>query len=435
MDDRQMRLLVVLSGATIAAALIYLLLPGAQDDPPWDRRATEPVWSLDANQVVALTVKQSNKDTLTIQKQGEDWVMVSPVKEPADPLRVEAVLKRLAKVDRGVPIDGEQLASLGLANPPAGQVEVTLASGASLSLDLGQPAPVGWQTYARAPSGAIVAVAGHFEKDVLLDPWTFRDASVFDFDPKEFSGMQMQSPGGLMTVRRDSGDLFWLVGTPAIEGAAPIDFGRGDGPAIENLVLTLLDLRLDAFMDNAAPGGIDAPQHRVAVELRDGTVHEARFGAELPMGRLVQAPDGSQGSILQERLAFLDMGPTDLADSKAFPTSSSRTRRIEVSIDGRQTELVTDGAGWSATGVEQAVGPRLYRAVQTAGIDRQVRFEGQDLGEVTGRVRAHMGADEVRLVELGRVVGRSRLARDVSGGPIYAVPEAEVQAIVSLLPE
>lgn len=433
MDERQVRLLVVLSAATIAVALVYLLVPRNTADPAWDRQATVPVWRIDAEDVVALTVAQPGDKTLALVKQGDRWMLERPVAEPADPKRVEAALRRLAKIDLGVPIDGESADALGLGDPPMGRIEVRLQDGSSHSLDVGGVAPVGWQTYARTDGGELVAVSGHLDRDVLLDPWTFRNAAVFSFEPAEFDGLSLASPGGTLEVRRDAGDLFWLTATPA--GAEPIHFGRASSADVENLVLTLLDLRLDTFLDNAAPDGIQDPAHQIAVRSRGGQTQVARFGAELPMGRLVQTARSSQGSILPERLAFLDMGPTDLADRYAFPLASSRIERIEVSLGGRATVLTPTVDGWRATGLDAQRADALYRAVRGASVDRGVAMPTDLSFRVEGRVKAHLGADAVRLVEIGQEIGGHRLARDVSGGPPYAVLAREITAIAGLLPQ
>jgi len=425
MDERQVRLLVVLSAATLMVGLVYLLVPRRTPDPPWDAQATVPVWDLNPEQVTGLRVEQPERDVLDVSKQGQDWILRSPVEQPADPLRVQAALEALARLDLGVPVgESESPEALGLGDPPRGRVQISLTGGRTLELELGHAAPVGWQTYARTPQGELVAVRGQLDRDVLTDPWSFRDASVFDFDASQLAGIALHAPQGTLSVTRDRGDLFWLQG-----------YGRADPGDVENLVLTALDLRLDTFMDNAAPDGITDPDHRLVVTLRDGTMHEARFGPELPMGRLVQTPSGSQGTILADRLAFLGMGPTDLLDPRAFPIRSNRIERIIVAVDDRSAELTGGESGWRAAGLPQEQAAQLYQVLRRTPIDHAATDLPQELPRVTGRVRAWLGSDQVRLVELGPVQGELRLARDASGGPVYAIPEQAVQRIVDLLPQ
>ena len=168
--------------------------------------------------------------------------------------------------------------------------------------------------------------------------------------------------------------------------------------------------------------------------LRDGTEQEARFGAELPMGRLVQTAHGNQGTILPERLAFLSMGPTDLLDPRAFPVRSSRVERIVFALGGQSAELTGGEEGWRANGLAEDQAVALYQAIRLTPVDHAATDLPEALPQVEGRVRAWLGSDQVRLVELGPVRGEVRLAKDASGGPVYAIPEASIQELVRLLP-
>lgn len=425
MDERQIRLLVVLSAATLAVGLVYLLAPRRTVDPPWDEQATVEIWELEPDQIVGLRVEPASGPILDARKVDEGWQLREPVQQEADEVRIEAALEALTRIDKGVPLsDGDGPEALGLGELPKARITLTLTNGRSVTLDVGNAAPVGWQTYAKAPSGELVAVRGQLDQDVLIDARLFRDAHVFDFDVSKFDAVVLQSPQGVLEVTRDEGDLFWLEG-----------YGRADPQATENLVLEAYNLRLDGFMDGVAPEGISAPEYSLTLRQRDGVVHTARFGEVLPMGRLVQTAVGTTGTINPERLAFLRQGPTDLLDKRAFPIRSERVERIAVSIDGRSTEIVGREGNWAARGVPQEQVQSLYRGVYAAGIDLEASDLPDNLPGSTGRVQAWLGADQVRIVELGPVRGDVRLARDVSGGGVYAVKEADIQAIAALLPE
>lgn len=421
MDDRQVRLLMVLSAAVVAIGLVYWLVPERGADPAWDHAATVPVWQVDVDAVESLVVEQPDRPRLEVVRAGAGWRLVEPSDEPADRLRVDAALKALARIDLGVPIDGEP-GDLGLGDPPRGRITVRHRGGRTETLDVGDAAPVGWQTYARTADGSVVAVAGHLDQDVVIDPYRFRDASVFRFDPTGVVRVELHSPAGVLDVVRHDDATWWLAG-----------YGRADLTALDDLVLTLLDLRLDTFLDQAAPDGITEPKHRVVVGMADGSAVEARFGDDLPMGRLVQAASGAQGSILPERLAFLDQGPTDLGDVRAFPVTGQRVDRIEIVIDDRVAEMTGGDGAWTTRGLTGGQGAALFEALRRAGID-QFGSEAPELGASSGRVTIHEGAGRTRIVELGRVVDGARLAQDASGGRVYRVPEAEVAAIKERMP-
>lgn len=420
MDDRQTRLLVVLAAAVLAIGLVYWLAPRGRD-PAWDASATVTVWALEPETVSALTIEQPGKEPMIARKSDEGWKLASPVEGLADAARIEAALSTLASLDKAIPVTDTPPEELGLGDPPRAHVTLVRGGGQELSLDLGDAAPVGWQTYVRTPDGEIAVVPVLFDKDVMTDPWSFRDAGVFRFPPGEVARAELHSPHGTLVVSRDDADLWWLEG-----------YGRADLSAIDNLFLSLLELRLDQFLDGAIQGSISEPEYRIVVGLRDGTTLEARIGDELPYGRLVLASTGAVGTILTERLALLDQGPTDLADRFAFPVRGSRVDRVQISLEGHQVDFEGGEGRWHAAGRSPADGLALFEALRRVTVD--VGAEAPEaLAEVVGRVRIHEGDARVRTIEIGPARGGVRFVRDLAGGPVQVVDEAAIQTVLERL--
>jgi hypothetical protein len=428
LDDRQVRLLVVLSAMVAAVGLLYAFVPRRSGELPWDDQATQAVWSLDPELVEELTVVVGDGAPAVVRRDGARWSLVSPESREADPRRVASVLDALARLDAAVPIRDSAASELGLGEPPRGSIRLALRGGARLSLDVGDEAPVGWKTYVRTTDGALAAVPGHLAHDLLLPPSAFREASLLRYPLAEVRAAELHSPRGTLRVSRDDGGSWWLEG-----------WGRADLQAVDNLFVSLLDLRVDAFYEHLAPDGIAEPRHRAVVELRDGARLEARFGDQLPMGRLAQTAAGDIGTIQAQYLALLDQGPTDLLDRHAFPLRDGRIARVEVAIDGRQATVEGGEGSWRAAGLSSSDAERLLDALDRAGLDLPPREPVLELGPPTGRVRIHhapdpSGAARVRLIELGPSVDGARRIRDASGGPITTVPERQIQAILDRLP-
>lgn len=423
MDDRQVRLLVVLAAVVAMVGLIYVLAPRTSPEAPWDAAASHSVWSFSSEQVVLFTLQVRGESELVVRREGSGWIMVEPDERPADTRRVERALSTLADLELAVPLPDADPGELGL-DEPHGRVRIGLASGQELTLDIGDEAPVGWQTYARTADGTLVALPGHLSQDVLLEPSAFRESSVLRYALDQVRAAELHSPGGTLRVSRDSGGDWWLEG-----------WGRADPRGLDNLFVSLLDLRVDAFVDHLAPDGIDDPRHRVVVELAGGERLEARFGDQLPMGRLTQTASGGVGVVRPELLALLDQGPTDLLDQHAFPVRSDRIERIVIAIDEGAATLHHDQGRWRASGLDTTQANQLLEALDQAAMDLPPTDPFDQIGAITGRVRIHYGDDRARLIELGTLDGGERRIRDASGGPITTVPEPHIQKVIERLPD
>jgi len=422
-DERQIRLLVVLSAMVIVVGLLYALVPRRTGELPWDEAATVPIWSFQTDQVVELAVTVADGPTARVRRDERGWQLVEPEQRPADPRRIEGVLRALAQIELGVPIVESSAPDLGLGEPPRGRVQVVLRSGRSLSLALGDEAPVGWRTYARAPDDSLVAISGHLADDVLLPPTSFRKGDVLSYPLASVAAAELHSPAGSLRVARDGSGEWWVEG-----------WGRADLRAVDNLFVSLLDLRVASFADHLVQGDLDDPRHRVVVELIDGERVEARFGDTLPMGRLVRTSSGDFGLVPPEFLALLDQGPSDLLDRHAFPLRRDGVDRVEVSIDGQRATLEGGQGSWRAAGLSPAGAQRLFEALDRAGTELPPREPLAELGPISGRARIHSGGDKVRLIELGAVEGGMRRIRDASGGPITTLAEPQITRIKDQMP-
>jgi hypothetical protein len=105
------------------------------------------LWTLDDSQIQTVSVKRGDQ-VAGVQRSGDDWTL-SPSGEPADRLRVNSLIFRLASIKAtyrltNPPSDSE----LGLAAPPL-VTTITLASGETHTLTLGGKAPAESGTYAR----------------------------------------------------------------------------------------------------------------------------------------------------------------------------------------------------------------------------------------------------------------------------------------------
>lgn len=411
MHESQLRWMIGLS-LTVLALVAALSWSDPDAPDPADPDATRIVWELPDLAAVTRIEREVKGETLTLVRDAAGWRMESPDQAEADSDIVERFLDDLRELDRGVPVDvgTTPAADFGLGDPPAARVKLTLADGVKEAV-YGDPAPVGYRTYARDQEGAVVAVGGRSE--LLFQPASaFRDHHVLRLDPAQVRKVTLDHEGHHLAVS-GVGTRWWVEG-----------FTRADPDRVDDLVMGLLDLRFDRVMDLGGP--VADPRAVVTIELADGTVHTLRVGERTPMGDVVDGPTAS-GFVFPESLALLAMGPTDLGDRRAFPLDPERATRVQV-VQGDVTwEATRDGMVWRSADRDDAA--TLARVTALAQASIAYRMEPvEPPSPVEATVLVWVGEDR-QTIELGPVVDGFRAAVDVGGGAPYRVREAELAAL------
>jgi hypothetical protein len=134
----------------LGAYVYYGAPPASPAGPTPAAKATDPqleLWTLDESQIQAVSVRRGGQEA-GVQRAGEDW-QLTPSGEPADRLRVNSLVLRLASVRatyRVASVSNE--AEFGLAAPTM-FATIRLASGESRTLTIGAKAPAESGTYVR----------------------------------------------------------------------------------------------------------------------------------------------------------------------------------------------------------------------------------------------------------------------------------------------
>jgi hypothetical protein len=115
--------------------------PGATPTPQLD------LWKLDDRQIASVTVREAAGEA-GVQRNGDDWSLL-PSGEPADRLRVNSLMLRLANLRATRRLDSvTNLADYGLT-APAMTVAYKLADGTGHTLTVGGKAPAESGTYSQ----------------------------------------------------------------------------------------------------------------------------------------------------------------------------------------------------------------------------------------------------------------------------------------------
>jgi len=119
--------------------------PGMPTPKPVD--ASLDLWALPESEIQAVTVRRDGQEA-GVQRSGEEWQLI-PSGEPADRLRVNSLIFRLAAVKATYRVPNPTGdAEYGLA-PPATVATIRQANGQTYTLSLGIKAPAESGTYAR----------------------------------------------------------------------------------------------------------------------------------------------------------------------------------------------------------------------------------------------------------------------------------------------
>jgi hypothetical protein len=131
------------------------------------------VWTLDESQIQAVSVRRGGQEA-GIERAGEEW-RLTPSGEPADRLRVNSLIFRLATIRATYRVaSAANDAEFGLAEPSM-FATVRLANGETRALTVGSKAPAESGTYARKDGDTAIylisnALAQDLERIVTEPP-------------------------------------------------------------------------------------------------------------------------------------------------------------------------------------------------------------------------------------------------------------------------
>jgi len=407
MNDSQWKVGAVLLAILVAVALLLRFGPTPEEEG--DPQATTVVWSVEEAQITEIQVAHGEV-TLHLRRDGEKWKVLAPFSYAADTRVVDALAGELAAIQKGIPVDGEK-ASYGLADPPVATVRLTLTDGKQALLKVGHPSPVGRKLYVEAEDGQAVAVTSDVHELLLADVEAFRDLRVVAFDPSQVDRATLSSAEGTLTVERKGG-RWWLRG-----------YGRADVDRVEDLLIGLLNIRLQHWEDPATSPPLEAVRHTASVHLGDGTEWVLQIGESDGTYSPIRVPGGSAAGVaLTDELALLGQGPSDIGDPRAFPYDMTAVSEVAVDLPKGAWTLQFVGESWQRDGKPEPRAAAALEALQRAEVDFVLEAPPVWI-ETAGSIRIREGDSESRW-EVGPEVDRWRWVRNTEGGDVIRVPAA-----------
>ena len=418
MENRQSRVLIVLSVVLtlLVLAIVFVEPPGP--DPEEGRTWTRAFPDVAEDAVTAVRVSMAGREVL-IEKVDGKWMWTAPVQAPADATQVDSLVSSMLFVDVGPALPELAPAGVGL---DASATRVELQVGAeSLSLSVGEDAPVGSSTYVQVGDGPVQASRTRTSAAMPPRLDALRSRSLVVYPRSEVTELVVQSPDGerppLHILRTDDGD--WLAdATPRL---------RADRTQVDTLVDALRYAEAESFLDEAGPltdAWVVTVSHSQPSQTTELRLAEGMDGVWRASGPVQPGQGVLAASELPELLA---RPPSAWVDPHLLTLRHTTLDRLEVVLDGRSMDARRTADGWDDPRAEA-----VLVAIETGSAQRGAPLPSPSGGE-TGVIIAHHGevATELRLFQgLG---DGGRAAKESGTEAPVAVSRGSLKALADAL--
>ncbi len=311
------------------------------------------LWTIEPKDVETVTIKRRG-ETIRLKRVADGWEMLEPVKARADRGAVDEVVTSLATLrsDREIDPNPAKLSDFGL-EPPAAEVTLEVKNGkAPLTLAVGGKNPTGVWVYAREGSKpAVVALGESVFRDTARPVSDFRDKTVFAFDRKSVTAVDLDLDGSRMTLEAQEGGK-WKIAKP---GPYP-----ADADVVADALDELAGAKVKEFLGEPkplTPYGLDKPSS-VTIWLgkdKDRTSKTLLFGKVDKAKKGVYVERQGEPEVLMTTDEVWDKLPRTVAaarDKVVFTYAYDKVSRVELDHARGKVTLERDGITWKITAPE-----------------------------------------------------------------------------------
>ena len=311
------------------------------------------LWTIEPKDVEALTIKRKD-DTISLKRAGDGWEMLEPVRTRASSGAVNEMVTGLAtaRVDREIDPNPSKPADFGLEPPEASVTLEVKGQAAPLTLAVGSKNPTGVWVYAREGSKpAVIVIGDSISRDVTRPAADFRDRTLFAFDRRNVSSVDLDLDGSRMTLEAEESGK-WQVAKPG-----PY---RADAEMITEMLDKLASATVSEFLGSTkspAAYGLDKPS-RVTLWLGKD---KDRTSKTLLLGKVDAAKKGvyvrrqGEEEVLLAPAETWDKLPKSVAaarDKVVFAYAYDKVKRVDIESAAGTVTLQRDGADWRITAPE-----------------------------------------------------------------------------------
>ena len=316
-------LLLVLAGL---GGYIYFYEAGRV---PEDPNAKPKAFTFSGDNIDELQIRNASGDSSRVQRAGDNWQLVEPVKAEADNGVVGTVTSNLAslEVQRVVDEKPADLAQYGL-NPPRIDVGFRLRDQKEFQrLLVGDKTPAGGDFFAKRPEEPRVFLISSFLDSIFnKTPFDLRNKGILTFERDKVEGIEVVAGTSGLQFARTGTD--WRIVKPI---AARADYAAAEGLLTRLSSTNMLTVVAEA--GELGPYGLDRPS-------LTATVTAGSAKATLLLGRTAEdggtfARDASRPVVFTvEQALATDLGKgvadfrrKDLFDARSFSANRLELRR------------------------------------------------------------------------------------------------------------
>lgn len=272
--------------AALGAFLYFYEIRGQEERAEADEAARRLFQGVSAEEIDAIALSAGEGGVVRLERSEQGWRITEPIRFPADEIRADSLASTLAALaSEAVFEDPEPLEEYGIGAEPSLRFWV---GETEHSLQIGDKAPIGGNTYVKTGRGAqVYAVKTYHATALEKSLEDLRDAKVLDFDRDAVERIEASWPGGRVVLGK--GEEGWKLLEP-LEAAA-------DQDAVDSLLANLSFLRADGFIDEVPPDaevGLDTPAFEATLVMGAGETDETPARARIAIGATV---DGKQRAV------------------------------------------------------------------------------------------------------------------------------------------
>jgi hypothetical protein len=390
-------------------------------------KPVEKVFAVQASAIDSLTVKSSSGDSTSLEKSGNDWTIVDPVKADADADVVSGITSNLAslEIQRVVEQKPGDYTQFGL-QPPRVEIDFT-ASGDKTPhrLLVGAKTPTGGDMYARlGDQDRVFLIQAYLDTSFDQKTFALRDKAVLKFSRSSVDALDVTHGGQTVKLVKTGSD--WRLTSPWA--------ARADDSAVEGLLGSLDNGKMTAIAADPAEDlrkyGLDQPV--VTVEVGAGSTKATLEVGKPAEGEKdhVYARDLSRPMVFEIEQSMADTLEKPAADYRAkdlFDFRPFTATRIEFTRGGQTLvfeQVKTDkGETWQETAPEKKTpdATAINSALSAFSNLRADSFvdstTGTGLDKPVVVVKVTYGEASDRKTE--------RVSFAQAGGAVFAVPDGE----------
>lgn len=424
--------------ALLIAAALFALLGGGiwwsnrdirekESQPPKD--APPKVLALVESEIVKVEIRRAAGESMRLERAASgSWKLVEPV-FPVDRDAVSALLTGLSSLssDKVVEEKAADLKGFGLAQPGT-RIIVTLKTGKTRTIALGDEAPVGGGSYLKVDGDLRVFTVSSVTR-AGLDKFAvdLRDKRLLTYDSEKLARVEWTAKGATVELSKNSGGDWAMVKPKPM---------RADGWQVEELLRKVREAKLDPLLTSDQMADL-ATQFAGAAPLASVALTDAAGTQRLEVRRNKDGKYYAKSSVVagvhmlvDELGKGFDKAVEDLRNKKIFDFGFSDPGKVEYRDGSRQMVLSKAGDRWLAgTKPMDAVG------VQSL-IDRlrelsAVKFV--DVGFSTASVEITVTSKEGKLTEkVGLAkVGDKYIARREGEAGLYELEAKTVDELIA----